>query len=103
MTARYVPDEAAQKAYLADHLAELLEPAAAEVAAVAQRLAPRNTGAMAASIHAARIDATAFGVSFDQKHFYGMYAELGTSKERARPFLRPALDAIGGRVAIDNE
>jgi hypothetical protein len=31
------------------------------------------------------------------------YAELGTEKEAARPFLRTALDSIGGRVVGPNE
>lgn len=67
-----------------------------EVAASAARLAPKRTGAMAASIHA-EVDedreSLYADVSWDAEHFYGYFAEVGTEDESARPFLRPGLDA----------
>lgn len=35
-----------------------------------------------------------------KKAYYGRFVELGTRKMRARPFLRPALDA-SGQAAVD--
>ena len=31
-------------------------------------------------------------VGFDRDEFHGLFVELGTSQQRARPFLRPALE-----------
>lgn len=81
-----------------------------EVAHAAKPLAPRNTGAGAESLHAelhrgAPTGAFASGyqpeddlptvyVSWDQAHFYMYFAEVGTEKQRATPFLRPALEQV---------
>ncbi len=66
-----------------------------EVAETAATLAPKASGAGAASIHAEPAedaDGTAVDVSWDRDHFYMGFHELGTEKMAARPFLRPALD-----------
>jgi HK97 gp10 family phage protein len=60
----------------------------------AYRDAPKRTGEGAASIHY-EIEHDSRGavvkVSWDADHWYMMFAELGTSREAARPFLRPAI------------
>lgn len=60
----------------------------------ARRFAPKRTGAGAASIHAEYgKDGRGWrgDVSWDAQHFYMQFQELGTRRQRARPFLRPAL------------
>lgn len=68
---------------------------AEQVVERAKSLAPRRTGALAAGIHY-ELDVDEHGldarVSYDAAQWYGIFAELGTSKESPRPFLRPALD-----------
>jgi HK97 gp10 family phage protein len=103
MAGSFQPSEEGLKAVLADLAANHLRPAADAVAERARALAPRNTGAMADSIHAVRTGPTQFSVSFDKDHFYGQFVETGTEKMPPRPFLRSALDSIGGRVAADNK
>jgi HK97 gp10 family phage protein len=76
--------------------AALMQDAGNAVAATAADLAPKRTGAGAASIHAeVEQDAESFyaDVSWDKDHFYMFFAEVGTEHESARPFLRPALDS----------
>lgn len=66
-----------------------------DVAERARQLAPKRTGAGAASIHAEagedRGGAYA-DVSYDEAHSYMAFAELGSEHEPPQPFLRPALD-----------
>jgi HK97 gp10 family phage protein len=62
------------------------------VAERAAQAAPKRTGEGAASIHAEEVDGEV-RVGWDRDHFYMLFAEVGTSKHAARPFLRPALDA----------
>ena len=62
----------------------------------ASRRAPRRTGTLARRIIAkitskSSQNATAF-IGPDKEVFYGRFVELGTSKTRAQPFLRPAFD-----------
>jgi HK97 gp10 family phage protein len=64
-----------------------------QIVSDAQRDAPKDTGEGAASIqyelgHDSR--GSFVRVSWDRKHFYMMFQELGTSQHTARPFLRPA-------------
>jgi HK97 gp10 family phage protein len=66
---------------------------AEEIVKRAQELAPKRTGAGAASIHAEHT--TEHGkeverVSWDTDHDYMQFAEFGTVNETPRPFLRPA-------------
>jgi HK97 gp10 family phage protein len=95
---RFQPNEAGLKTLIADLASENLRPAAERVAETARQLAPRDTGGMADSIKAIRTGPSQFRVSFDKDHFYGQFVETGTEKMPPRPFLRPALDSIGGRV-----
>ncbi len=56
-----------------------------EVAQDATRMAPRDTGRLAASIHAEGDDTVVAEAD------YAAYVELGTSDMPAQPYLRPAL------------
>lgn len=92
-----------------DDVDDVLQEAGEQVAEAAQNLAPANTGEGAASIHAEvhrGEDSGAFPstytppdevptayVSWDQDHYYMLFAEIGTEDQAARPFLRPALDS----------
>lgn len=67
-----------------------LQRDAEELAQFAAQLAPRDTGALAASIHAEQQDDGTWRVSWDQQHSYGVYQELGTEHHPPHPFLRPA-------------
>ena len=39
-------------------------------------------------------------VGFDRKEFHGLFVEVGTSQQSARPFLRPALDEADSKGLI---
>lgn len=97
MSLRFNLDEAALKRFAeGSEVKNYLEQQASAVANDARALAPKRTGAMAASIDYEIVDGDdglEARVSFDQDHFYGIFAELGTSEQSAQPFLRPALDA----------
>lgn len=60
-----------------------------QVTVDAQRLAPVDTGRLRANIHAERTGEGTVRVTADAP--YAGYVELGTSKQSAHPFLRPAL------------
>lgn len=73
------------------------------VARDAQASAPRDTGAGAASIGVWEgFDGGGpyTDVSWDQDHFYMSFHEHGTIHHAARPFLRPAFDALGAYVHL---
>lgn len=75
--------------------ASILDDIGAQVAGRAAMQAPKRTGAGAASIHQeTSVDeqSAVSRISWDDKHFYLYFHELGTSRMPARPFLRPALD-----------
>ncbi len=64
------------------------------VAADAAANAPRDTGALAESIGyevGEDQSGTYVRVSWGRDEFYGLFTEVGTSEQPARPFLRPAL------------
>ena len=64
-----------------------------QIAADAARLAPKRTGVGARSItHELGYDSAGpwVHVSWDRRHFYMQFAELGTEKQKPTPFLRPA-------------
>ena len=71
-----------------------IEHDAKAVAQVAQRLAPKDLGGGAASIHAEPGDPRqgSWYVGADSAHFYMVYQELGTATMDPHPHLRPALD-----------
>lgn len=65
--------------------------------------APRDTGAMAAGMgmrarKTATVNAALVVVGWLQKHFYGRFAERGTAKQTATPFLGPALESNRERI-----
>ena len=64
-----------------------------EVAADAQRFAPVDTGLLRSGIHAEPPEKTASGwsVRVVADASYAFWVERGTSRMRARPYLRPAL------------
>lgn len=71
----------------------LLEHVGELIAADAAQAAPKRTGRGAESIHGEVVEAAdglRVRVSWDVDHFYMSFAETGTSRETARPFLRPA-------------
>lgn len=78
-----------------DEVADLAQDVGDQVAERAAELAPKRTGAGAASIHAELgedEDGAYADVSWDRDHFYMGFKELGTEHEPAQPFLRPALE-----------
>jgi HK97 gp10 family phage protein len=76
-------------------LAVLGEAIAEDAKVNAEALGLRDSGAGIRSIRS-EIGADEEGpyvhVSWDQRHFYMAFHELGTSHENAKPFLRPAAD-----------
>ena len=73
-----------------DQVNDRKREAAEAIADTAARLAPRDTGAMADSIHAEEQNDGTWRVSYDREHFYGVFQELGTEHHGPQPFLRPA-------------
>jgi HK97 gp10 family phage protein len=63
---------------------------AEEVAGVATRMAPKDTGAGAASIHAEQAERGTWHVSWDAAHDYMRYPEFGTESQAPKAFLRGA-------------
>ncbi len=75
----------------------MIEEVGQEVAAMAQTLAPVETGALRDSIAAhPGTDAKASSQIIADVP-YAAFQEFGTSIMPAHPFLRPALDAVVGR------
>ena len=60
------------------------------MARVAAQLAPKLSGAGAASIHEEEQRDGTWRVGWDREHDYMRFQELGTEHVRAQPFLRPA-------------
>lgn len=72
---------------------DLLQRLGDDIAEDARRDAPKRSGEGATSIHAETgtdADGPFVRVSWDQTHFYMVFSELGTSRQPATPFLRPA-------------
>lgn len=89
-------DQAALKALMgSESVLRGLEHVGEQVAERAAQSAPKDSGEGAASIRAERVG-DEVRVSWDRDHFYLLFAEVGTSRQPARPFLRPALDAQYG-------
>jgi HK97 gp10 family phage protein len=78
-----------------------MQETAAEAKAEAQALAPVDTGLLRSSIYA---DVDARGGSARRTLVigadapYSAYVELGTGRQRAQPFIRPAVDRIAPRL-----
>jgi len=58
----------------------------------AKELAPQKTGRLKRSIKASKVSNNHWKVEANTD--YATYVELGTSRMRAQPFLRPALNAL---------
>lgn len=76
-----------------DDAEEVLRELGEQIVSDAQRDAPKRTGEGAESIdyeigHDSR--GAYVRVSWDEKHFYMYFQEVGTSKQAAHPFLRNA-------------
>lgn len=79
-----------------DDVEDLLEEVGDDIADLAADLAPRRSGAGAASIHAeTSLDSGGWvvDVSWDPQHFYMGFQEEGTERRPAQPFLRPAFES----------
>jgi HK97 gp10 family phage protein len=109
MDARFDLDQSQVDALLDDpEVDQLLQEIVDDIADVARGNAPADSGEGAASIHGEvhrghdsaahastytpETDAPIGYVSWDQDHFYLLFAEIGTEDQPATPFLRPALD-----------
>jgi HK97 gp10 family phage protein len=76
-----------------DEVVERMYAYGEAIAEEAKRLAPKDSGRGAESIHPEIVHGHGHRrvrVSWDKDHFYMMFAELGTVNEHPRPFLRPA-------------
>jgi HK97 gp10 family phage protein len=74
---------------------DLLMESARPIVGTAQALAPKATGAGAASIRSEPVldgDQWTVRISWDRAHFYMYFSDRGTVHLPARPFLEPALE-----------
>lgn len=82
-------------------LEQVMAEEAAQTAADARERAPRDTGALAESIHAVQTDTLTWEVRDGVPH--GIFQEFGTDRHAASPFLTPAFHAaelrLEGRIA----
>ena len=88
--------EKLSKSFARTTLRTALRNAASPVRKEARALVPVGTGDLKGAIRA-KVTVTKAGdgyadVGFDRDEFHGLFVELGTSQQRARPFLRPALE-----------
>lgn len=82
-------------AFSAATMTDALWDAAEPVERTASDLAPKRTGALSRGVHRDVMDrepGPAVGVGIGRNEFYGLFSEVGTVKEPARPWLRPAFD-----------
>lgn len=90
-------------------LAEAMDDIGAAMQSHAQQLCPVDTGRLRNSItyrlggggydfpgYGAEVSASEHSVSVGSDVEYAAYVELGTSRTRAQPFLRPAAEAFAG-------
>lgn len=94
----FIPNPLLDKEWEASPLAHaLVARIGEEVRERAERLAPTDTGALAASIHVEveSVDGHP-GAAVIADVPYAGYVETGTSDTPAQPYLRPAIEQIGG-------
>lgn len=78
---------------LARNAAVVVQETAEDIAEMARRQAPKQTGDLAGSISvAARSAPGVYRRVVDVDMFYGLFQEMGTVKMSARPFLIPAVE-----------
>lgn len=76
-------------AEVADKIPVVLEECGLVAEGYAKRLCPVDTGNLRNSITHTVVDNTMY---LGTNVYYGPYVEMGTSKTRAQPFIRPALE-----------
>jgi len=80
---------------------DAMDETARAAKAAAQALAPVRTGLLRSSVYA-QVDARGGGarrvLTLGADAPYAVYVELGTSRMRAQPFLRPAIDQEAPRL-----
>lgn len=78
----------------------IVEHAGEKGAERAQFLAPKRTGALAASIHVTPLARTARGpyVKVVAGTREAVFMEFGTYKDQPQPFMRPSAAALGGAI-----
>ncbi|MET8908386.1 HK97-gp10 family putative phage morphogenesis protein [Micromonospora sp. NPDC004551] len=95
-----VHERAVREVASSEDLRDLLMETGEPIEQRAAGLAPKRTGAGAASIRREPVlDGFAWTVriSWDREHYYMYFHDRGTERLPARPFLEPALEAaIGG-------
>ena len=84
------------KSFAKSTLRTALRNAAEPVVKEAKALVPVDSGDLKRSIRS-QVTVTKAGdgyadVGFGRKEFHGLFVELGTSRQAAQPFLRPALE-----------
>lgn len=80
-----------QEPEVLNQMLELVEP----VVMTGRMLAPKDTGAGAASIHAESVvdaQGPAADISWDREHYYMIFPHQGTKYMPPRPFLEDALE-----------
>lgn len=80
---------------------DVMDATAAEAKAEAQALCPVDTGLLRSSIFAevdARGGSSRRTLVLGANAPYALFVELGTSKMRAQPFIRPAIDRTAPRL-----
>ncbi len=68
----------------------------------AEQFAPKRTGKLATSI-SYTYNPTSHEISFNVGAPYGLFVEFGTRYMRPRPYLRPALNAVGEIFGFETE
>jgi HK97 gp10 family phage protein len=96
MPVRFIPNPLlAQQVKLSPEMNAAMRLIGESVAQKASDLAPRLTGALAASISAHATGPSEVEIVADVP--YAAFVEYGTSDTEPAPYLRPALEAIVGR------
>ncbi len=86
-------------------LAQAAEVAGKIVLEDAKRRCPVDTGALKASLHIEQGKSKKPDIKQEvkiltgKKEYYGTFVELGTSRQAAKPFLRPAVDENKDKIA----
>lgn len=98
MGVQFIPNPLLDKEWEASPLAHALVARIGEgVRERAENLAPKDTGALAASLHVEAESSDGHpGVVVIADVPYAAFVELGTIDTPAQPFLRPAIEQIGG-------
>jgi hypothetical protein len=106
MAVRLVLYEGVIQAFIAEHATKLVTETADEVAVAAKLLAPKDTGALAASIHATAPTVSGMRVSAEvgSDEAYALFVHEGTRahEEHARPGHVLYLGAFGFAASVQH-